>query len=102
MTATAPLSPPSTTAPIAVTPKEAAHILSIRLSHLYKLMRAGELHSFHCGGARRILLTSIEAYVARQVAASAGGWQQIAPSRSRGRPRSKPETSQGEPFKPDA
>jgi Helix-turn-helix domain len=83
MTATAPLSPPSATAPLAVTPKEAAHMLSIRMSLVYKLMRSGELHSFPCGGARRILLTSIADYVGRQLAAGAGGWQQIAPSRGR-------------------
>jgi excisionase family DNA binding protein len=76
------LSAPSAQAsvtPLAVTPSDAARLLSIRMSHLYGLMRTGELHSFHCGRARRITVASIHAYIGRRLADSAGGWQQITP-----------------------
>jgi excisionase family DNA binding protein len=56
--------------PIAVPPIEAARMLSLGLSRLYQLMRAGELEDFHSGRSRRITVRSIEAYVARQLAHS--------------------------------
>jgi excisionase family DNA binding protein len=54
--------------PLAVSPREASRLLSIGISHLYALMRAGELDNFHCGRARRIPIQSIQEYVARRLA----------------------------------
>jgi excisionase family DNA binding protein len=57
-------------APLAVPPLEAARMLSLGLTRLYRLMRSGELDSFHSGRSRRITVRSIEAYVARQLDAA--------------------------------
>jgi hypothetical protein len=43
-------------------------------------MRSGELASFHCGRARRIPVAALHEYVARQLAANEGKWQQIKPA----------------------
>ena len=60
---------------IAVTPAEAARLLSLGVWRVYALMRTGALQSYLDGRARRILLTSLHAYVARQLAAADSGWQ---------------------------
>ena len=72
--APAPASAPSAM-PLAVTPNEACHLLSLKLSSVYALMRAGELRSFAAGRARRITMASIHDYIARQLADTAGGWK---------------------------
>jgi len=59
--------------PLVVTPKEAARLLALSPGSLYGLMRAGELESFRDGRSRKIIMASIERYVARQLAA-ADGW----------------------------
>ena len=61
--------------PLAVAPLEAGRLLSVSLTRIYMMMRAGELDDFWCGRARRITLKSIERYLARQLAAAnkAGG-----------------------------
>jgi excisionase family DNA binding protein len=71
--------------PLAVSPQEAGRLLSLGLSRIYKLLRAGELQSFEAGRARRITMASIHAYVARRLAASAGKWHQINPRPSKAR-----------------
>jgi excisionase family DNA binding protein len=67
----APASSPSPAVALAVSPKTACRMLDIGTSHLYKLLRAGELDDFHSGRTRRITTRSIEAYVQRQVDARA-------------------------------
>ena len=67
--------PPSVT-PLAVPPREACRLLSLGISRIYALMRAGELDSYGDGRARRITVASIHGYVARRLAdAEAGGWR---------------------------
>jgi len=59
-----------------VSPREASRLLSVSLSRLYQLMRDGQLQSYLDGRARRITVTSIHHYIARQLAAAdAGGWR---------------------------
>jgi excisionase family DNA binding protein len=43
-------------------------MLRVSLSHIYGLMRRGELQSYLDGRSRRITVASINAYVARQLA----------------------------------
>jgi excisionase family DNA binding protein len=67
---------PASAQAIAVSPREAARLLSIGESRVYSLMRAGELRSYSDGRARRILLESVHDYVARQLAtADSIGWR---------------------------
>jgi len=66
---------PAASAAIAVPPREACDLLSVSMSRLYALLRAGELDSYEEGRARRITVASIHAYIARQLAASARGWR---------------------------
>jgi excisionase family DNA binding protein len=65
--------------PLAVPPREASRLLSVGMSRLYQLMRTGELESYRDGRSRRITMASIQKRMARQIAASAGEWRQIAP-----------------------
>jgi excisionase family DNA binding protein len=69
-------SPPSV-APLAVPPSQAAHLLSIGISRLYRLLRTGKLASYRDG--RSIPMASIHEYVARHLAADPAGWRQIHP-----------------------
>jgi len=55
---------------LCVRPREAGEILDCSQSYLYELLRTGELESFTAGGARKITIASIEAYIARRLAAS--------------------------------
>ena len=70
---------------LAVPPGEAGNLLSLSLSEVYERMRNGELQSYQDGRARRIPMTSIHDYMARRLAASAKGWQQIVPQPPRRR-----------------
>ena len=63
-------SPRIPTPPLAVPPKEAGGLLSVRLSRLYELLRAGELQSYEDGYSRRITMASIYGYVERRLADS--------------------------------
>ena len=54
---------------IAVTPKVAKAMLACGTTHLYELLNARELASYRDGKSRKILTSSIRAYVERQVAA---------------------------------
>jgi excisionase family DNA binding protein len=58
------------TAPLAVAPREAARLLSVCVSKVYRLMQTGELEGFHSGKSRRVTTRSIESYVERQIAAA--------------------------------
>jgi excisionase family DNA binding protein len=60
--------------PLAVSPLQAARELSVCLTKIYALMRAGELDAFHSGRSRRITVDSVKRYMARQVA-DAGTWR---------------------------
>jgi excisionase family DNA binding protein len=68
-------STPVKMAPLAVPPEAAAEMLGIRPSKLYALLRDGEVQSFQCGRARRVVVESIHDYIARRVAdARSSGW----------------------------
>jgi hypothetical protein len=54
---------------LAVPPKVAGQMLGVGLTFVYALLKRGELQSFLDGGARRILVNSITAYIERRVAA---------------------------------
>jgi hypothetical protein len=57
--------------PLAVPPKVAAQMLGFGKTHLFKLLKNGELESYLDGRrARRVLVRSINAYVERKLAAS--------------------------------
>jgi len=71
--------PPPSIAPLAVRPSEAARMLSIGISRMYKLLRTGALVSYRDGRSRRVVVSSIHEYVARHVAADPAGWRQIHP-----------------------
>jgi hypothetical protein len=53
-------------------------MLNCGRTHLYDLLKAGELDSFLDGGSRKIVIESIRQYVERQLAASADPERQIA------------------------
>jgi excisionase family DNA binding protein len=71
--------PSSVAAPLAVRPSEAARMLSMGISRMYKLLRTGALTSYRDGRSRRVLVSSIHEYIARHVAADPDGWRQIHP-----------------------
>ena len=80
--------PPPSVAPLAVPPSQAARMLSMGISRLYRLLRTGKLVSYRDGRSRRVLVTSIHEHIARQLAADTDGWRQIRPRpslRRRGR-----------------
>lgn len=59
--------------PLMLTYEEARIKLGVSLSQLYRLMRAGEIHSLTLGPqVRRIALTELEEYVKRLIAARDG------------------------------
>jgi len=71
--------PPPSVTPLAVPPSQAAHLLSIGISRLYRLLRTGKLASYRDGRSRRIPMVAIHEYVARHLAADPNGWRQIRP-----------------------
>jgi excisionase family DNA binding protein len=62
-----------TQTPLLVTPQQAGDMLSLGLTRIYELLRAGELSSCHVGRARRVSTKSIVAYVDRQLATDNSG-----------------------------
>lgn len=54
---------------LVVPPRQACRMLAIGLTKLYELLNAGELESYLHGGSRRITVASVNAYVARRLAA---------------------------------
>ena len=77
--------PPPSVAPLAVPPLEAARLLSLGMTKIYRLMRAGELVSYRDGRARRITTASIHQRMARQIADSAEKWHPLNPQPSQRR-----------------
>jgi excisionase family DNA binding protein len=55
--------------PIVVSPAIACQLLSVGLTRLYEILRAGELDSYRDGASRRITTESIRGYVTRRLAA---------------------------------
>src|SRR4051794_32622694 len=62
------LAPTTGVVPLAVTPRQACHMLSVGLTRLYQLLNSNELDSFLLGKSRRITTASIQAFIARQLA----------------------------------
>ena len=60
--------------PLVVRPQEACGMLAIGLTRLYELLHEGQLESYRHGRSRRITVTSIRAYVDRQIRASSANW----------------------------
>lgn len=52
---------------LSVSPRRAADMLGCGRTRVYELLQLGELVSYRDGAARRILTSSIHAYVQRQV-----------------------------------
>jgi excisionase family DNA binding protein len=77
---------PQSLEPLAVSPRQACMLLGVGNTRLYKLIRDGELVTYHEGRARRITMESIRARVARL---ADGGDKQPQPRR-RGRPPKHP------------
>jgi len=60
---------PNEVAALVVSPKKGALILDVGLTRIYELINSGEIESFRAGKSRKIVLESLKAYVARQLAA---------------------------------
>jgi excisionase family DNA binding protein len=56
--------------PLVVSPRQACQLLSVGLTRLYELLKAGELDSLHVGRSRRVTVASIHAFIERQLATS--------------------------------
>lgn len=56
-----------------LTVEEAAHRMSIGRSHLYELLRRGEVPSIRLGRARRIPVSALSEFVQRRLEAEADG-----------------------------
>jgi hypothetical protein len=69
---------PDEVATLVVSPKNAALLLDVGVTRLYELINATEIESFRAGKSRKVVVASIKAYVARQIAAEAtkprSGW----------------------------
>ncbi len=61
---TAPTSSPATR-PMAVRPREAAHMLGLGRTSIFELLRTGELEAARIGAATLIPVASIEAFITR-------------------------------------
>jgi excisionase family DNA binding protein len=83
---------PSDTEPLVVRPREAARLLAVGNTTLYKLIAAGEIASYVVGRSRRIPLASIKGYIARHLADGASSTK-----RKRGRPRKNPPQPGAQP-----
>ena len=59
--------------PLLLRPEEAAKMLAISRSQLYRLMQTGELASVHIGTARRVTARALEEFVDRQAEAARAG-----------------------------
>jgi hypothetical protein len=52
---------------LVIRPKQAMHLLDCGHTRLYEMIGAGEVESFMDGGARKITVASIEAYIQRKL-----------------------------------
>jgi hypothetical protein len=78
--------------PLAVSPRQACLLLGVGTTRLYQLIRDGEVITYHEGRARRVLMASIRARVARLAGAAANS--DTAQPRRRGRPRTPPSEAE--------
>jgi len=62
---------------LVVSVAQAGIMLGCGHDSIYDLIHANELRSFLIGRRRKILLTSVEAYLAKCVAAAEGGFQKV-------------------------
>lgn len=62
------MNPPEAQKPIAVSPREAARILSIGVTRLYEELGSGAIPSFHLGRRRLIRIAALEAWMAAREA----------------------------------
>jgi hypothetical protein len=58
--------------PLVVSPKKAAFLLDCGLDAIYDLMHSGELISYLEGSKRKIVMASIDALIAKRIAATGG------------------------------
>jgi hypothetical protein len=69
---------------LVVSPKKGAAALDVGLTRVYELINSGQLQSYHDGKSRKIVVASLEAYIARQIEAEATkeqrGWTDRATS----------------------
>jgi excisionase family DNA binding protein len=65
--------------PLIVSMKEAGHFLSCGHDQIYDLIRAGELESFMEGRHRKITMRSIQALIAKRLAATGGEYRPSKP-----------------------
>lgn len=79
--------PPKIAEPLLVRPRDAWRMLGCGNTRGYQLLAARELESFLDGRARKITVSSLHAYIARNLAAA--GATKAEPPR-RGRPRKTP------------
>jgi hypothetical protein len=56
---------------LVVSPKKGAAALDVGLTRVYELINSGQLQSYHDGKSRKIVVASLEAYIARQIEAEA-------------------------------
>jgi excisionase family DNA binding protein len=68
---------------------EACKLLSVGLSHLYHLVKIGELKAFHSGRAHRVTVASIRGYIQRRLAAAANANTPQSPRRRRRHKRAR-------------
>jgi excisionase family DNA binding protein len=61
--------------PLVVSPKKAAFLLDCGLDTIYDLMHSGELVSYLEGSKRKIVMASIDALIAKRIAAASGEFQ---------------------------
>jgi len=55
---------------LAVSPRRAGQMTGYGLTRVYELINSGEWESFKDGKSRRVIVASMRAYIARQVAAT--------------------------------
>ena len=58
--------PPAADARLLVTVEEAMRLLSIKRNTLYTLLNSGAIKSVKLGGARRIVVASLQAYIEQE------------------------------------
>lgn len=72
------------TKPIVLTPNQVMTALGIAREKLYDLINAGELESYRCGGSRKIMVRSVEAYITKRLNEDGmAGERKPAPRRSK-------------------
>jgi hypothetical protein len=57
--------------PLAVSVKKGCALIDNGPTRLYELINSGEIESYRDGKSRKVVVASLEAYVARQIAAEA-------------------------------